>query len=174
MLNILNKQLGRRAEKRQFPPLTACFYFGKILPREGDLMYPTKNGIPSHRLVAEFYLGRPLRPEEVVHHINENKKDPRIENLIVFENNAYHMDYHKSRRPKNVSIHSQFYSGKFSKYQSELKPYNGIVLYGPSCKKKKEAILKMLAQKTKRELGTWINFSNYRSIKYMSNSGAGE
>lgn len=115
--------------------------------------YPFKKGIPSHRLVAEFYLGRKLRPEEVVHHINENKNDPRIENLIVFENSSYHLDYHKSNTPKNISFRSQSSSGKFSKYQLGHRPYLGIVLYGPSCKKKKEALLKRLAQKSKRELG---------------------
>lgn len=36
-----------------------------------------------HRVVVENYLGRILCDDEVVHHINENKKDNNIDNLKV-------------------------------------------------------------------------------------------
>lgn len=45
--------------------------------------YNKKGNVKQHRRIMEEYLGRPLNPDEIVHHINGIKTDNRIENLQV-------------------------------------------------------------------------------------------
>lgn len=50
-----------------------------------------------HRLVMQRHLGRPLRSDEIVHHVNEDPHDNRIENLVVMTNSAHITHHGRSR-----------------------------------------------------------------------------
>jgi hypothetical protein len=66
------------------------------IPRPPDYVgLETSNGwVFEHRVIAQRKLGRPLLPEEEVHHIDEDGKNNAPENLLVFPNHEAHMRYH--------------------------------------------------------------------------------
>lgn len=66
-----------------------------------DHPHATERGyVREHRLMVEQSLGRYLRPEEVVHHINGDVSDNRLENLQLFANNAEHKAFEDQSRKR--------------------------------------------------------------------------
>lgn len=52
------------------------------------------------KFVAEQMLGRPLKKGEVVHHIDNNKRNNQPSNLMVFKSQKEHAKWHAEHDKK--------------------------------------------------------------------------
>lgn len=66
--------------------------------------YNKKGNVKQHRRIMEEHLGRKLTKDEVVHHINGNKSDNRIENLQVMSRGEHSSLHRKQEKEKGKHL----------------------------------------------------------------------
>jgi hypothetical protein len=106
-LRILNKRTGY------------ALYYCPNHPKTNDMGY-----IYEHRYVIEQKLGRLLIDKECVHHINGNKSDNSIENLVLCKDNAEHRKLHigQPNRKINYNDFVKFQKYKLNIYKEIIEP----------------------------------------------------
>lgn len=85
------KKIGGIGHKKERADGYITIYFPDH-PRSTEEGY-----ILEHILVMECFIGRHLKDDEVVHHVNFKKSDNRIENLMLMTKSE-HMSYHSKKR----------------------------------------------------------------------------
>ncbi len=90
-MNIEYKKIDLTAQK--------TFSYGNgylaVYYPEHPFAFKNNGCIYYHRLVVEDFFGRYLKPEEHIHHLDNNPLNNDIVNLIVFQTNGDHIAFHK-------------------------------------------------------------------------------
>ena len=70
-------------------------YIHKMKKVNGYIYIKLRNGwIQEHRYKVEVFIGRRLLNSEKVHHLDKNKENNSISNLMIFDNQREHMKFH--------------------------------------------------------------------------------
>ena len=81
-------------------------YLTNLVNKDGKMIYAMQ-----HRLVIEKHLKRYLKCEEIIHHINGDFSDNRIENLLLCKNKSEHLIIHDKMEKLifNMIKHNKIY-----------------------------------------------------------------
>ncbi len=94
---------------------------GGIIKNNGYIQVRIPHGYyPYHRFLVERIWGKELPAKAVVHHHNEKGTDNSHGNLVVCEDNAYHMLLHQRQRAYNACGHADWRKCRFCKQYDSL------------------------------------------------------
>lgn len=81
---------------------------GNFFRHGADKQYLESNGRVVHRIIMEQHLGRKLKKIERVHHIDGNKRNNHISNLMLFKNESEHQKHHQKLIREKIDNNTRF------------------------------------------------------------------
>jgi len=90
------RRIGNQTQKGKFGNLSQAWKGGRLLKNGYVLIYNPKHPntsatgyVPEHRLIMEKHIGRYLKKNELVHHINGIRTDNRLKNLVIVDSSKH-------------------------------------------------------------------------------------
>ena len=96
-------EMNRKMNPTRMTPETRAKLRAARLDSGHGKTYAKTYGRHTHRVIAEQILGRPLKRNEVVHHIDGNKRNNTPENLLVMTHSEHSRLHMMQRLQKEVT-----------------------------------------------------------------------
>ena len=117
-----------------------------------DTVWARRSRDKTHRLVAEWKLGRRLQPGEVVHHIDGDKHNWHPNNLAIMANSREHFAEHPEIAER-MRLHNPAAAGLTPEWVSKIAAANRGKVRSPEARERyRQAALRREAQKRQRKL----------------------
>ena len=84
-------------------------------------LYTPDGYVWEHIIVCEKALGKPLPPNAMPHHVNENRSDNRNENLVICQDKSYHNLLHRRMRALKACGHANWLKCGYCKQYDDPK-----------------------------------------------------
>lgn len=128
-----------------------------------------------HRYIVELYIQRPLSNEECVHHINGDKQDNSIENLMIVSNHEHALLHSLGNKGNSKKIiECKVCGNTFSGYKHKSK-YCSLKCLGISNRKTekpdKEYLKKLIVTKSFTDIGKMFGVSDNAVRKWCKSYG---
>ncbi len=126
---------------------------GFYIDRDGyKIIHINRKHYREHRVIMENFLGRKLLTTEIIHHINHNKLDNRVENLEIVSRSDHKNKYHpldwrigvktqlkkgnkyEFRKGEHISRSTEFKKGH--QHSEEWKARQSLIMMGNNFAKK--------------------------------------